>query len=113
MGPALWRGWELPQALLDAWGVIPSVQPLQNSLISGASIPAVCSGMSSARAGWCWSSVMPAVIAVLAALMAIAVQVLPIRPWPPISCQLGSEVVGLLAAPFLWLRPLQRWHRYG
>ena len=36
MGPALWLGWELPQALLDAWGVIPSVQLLQNSLSSGA-----------------------------------------------------------------------------
>ena len=72
MGPVPWRGWEPLLALLDAWGATPSVQPLQNSLRSEAWIPAVCSGMSSARAGWCWWSVMPAVIAVLAALMATA-----------------------------------------
>ena len=58
----------------------------------------------------CWWSVMPVVIAVLAALTATAGKTLPIRPWPPISCQLGWEVAGWLAAPFLWLLPPQRWH---
>ena len=109
MGLVPWRGWERLLALLDAWAATPSVQPLQNSLSSEAWIPAVCSGMSSVRAGWCWWSVMPAVIAALAALMATAGQALPIRPWPPISCQLGWEAAGWLAAPFPWPHPLQLW----